>query len=178
MRFAPVFLDDLRSRIRLSDWIGREVRLERCGQEYIGLCPFHNEWTPSFTVRDDRQFVYWLASEDRTMPKGGPAALGGADRMDIGRGEPLGTARKGRAQDQILADERQQNRHQSQLIHNLRRVYGYGFIATGGLAIELAVRVGGLSVPRGALKEICEWARSPPVANSPVPRGSRCRRRE
>ena len=119
-----------------------------------------------------------LASEDRTMPKGGPAALGGADRMDIGRGEPLGTARKGRAQDQILADVRQQNRHQSQLIRNLRRVYGYGFIATGGLAIELAVRVGGLSVPRGALKEICEWARSPPVANSPVPRGSRCRRRE
>jgi replicative DNA helicase len=41
-----------------------------------------------------------------------------------------------------------------------------------------SMRVGGLSVPRGALKEICEWARSPPVANSPVPRGSRCRRRE
>jgi DNA primase len=58
MRFAPVFLDDLRSRIRLSDWIGREVRLERCGQEYIGLCPFHNERTPSFTVRDDRHFFY------------------------------------------------------------------------------------------------------------------------
>jgi hypothetical protein len=39
-----------------------------------------------------------LASEDRTMPKVGPAALVGAGRMGIGRsGEPLGTACKGRA---------------------------------------------------------------------------------
>ena len=45
-----------------------------------------------------------LASEDRTMPKVGPAALVGAGRMGIGRsGEPLGTACKGRAQDQIHA---------------------------------------------------------------------------
>jgi hypothetical protein len=46
------------------------------------------------------------------MPKGGPAALGGADRMDIGRGEPLGTARKGRAQDQILAESRRLGRYE------------------------------------------------------------------
>jgi predicted DNA-binding transcriptional regulator AlpA len=45
-----------------------------------------------------------LASEDRTMPKARPAALVGAGRMGIGRsGEPLGTACKGRAQDQIHA---------------------------------------------------------------------------
>jgi hypothetical protein len=76
------------------------------------------------------------------------AALGGADRMDIGRGEPLGTARKRASADQILAEVRLQNRRQSRLIRNLRRVYGYGLLATGGLAIELAVQVGGLSVPR------------------------------
>jgi DNA primase len=54
MRFAPSFLDELRSRIRLSDRMGSEVRLEQRGQENVGLCQFHNERTPSVTVRDDR----------------------------------------------------------------------------------------------------------------------------
>jgi hypothetical protein len=80
------------------------------------------------------------------MVRRGPAALGGADRMGIGRGEPLGTARKARPQDQTLADLRQQNRCRVQLIRNLRRVYGYGLRATGELAIELATQVGRLSV--------------------------------
>jgi hypothetical protein len=82
----------------------------------------------------------------------GPAALGGAGRKGIGRGESLGTT-QGRAQDPSSADLRELDRRHARLIRNLRRVYGYGFIATGGLAIELAVRVGGLSVPRGALKK-------------------------
>jgi hypothetical protein len=80
------------------------------------------------------------------MLRRGPAALGGADRMGIGRGEPLGTARKARPQDQTLADLRQQNRRRAQLIRNLRRVYGYGLRVTGELAIELAAQVGGRSV--------------------------------
>jgi DNA primase len=56
--FPRAYLDELRSRIRLSDWIGREVRLQRRGREHVGLCPFHSEKTPSFTVRDDRCFFH------------------------------------------------------------------------------------------------------------------------
>jgi len=51
MAFPPGFLDELRARVSLSDVVGRKVALKRrSGAEYAGLCPFHNEKTPSFTV--------------------------------------------------------------------------------------------------------------------------------
>jgi hypothetical protein len=90
------------------------------------------------------------------MLRRGPAALGGADRMGIGRREPLGTARKARAQNQTRADLRQQNRRRAQLIRNLRRVYGYSLRATGELAIELAAQVGGLSVREELAKKFAD----------------------
>ena len=37
---------------------GRKVRLTRKGREHSGLCPFHNEKTPSFTVNDDKAFYH------------------------------------------------------------------------------------------------------------------------
>jgi DNA primase len=52
------FLEELRRRVRLSDWIGRELELARRGREFVGLCPFHHEKTPSFTVRDDLGFFH------------------------------------------------------------------------------------------------------------------------
>jgi hypothetical protein len=52
------FIGQLRSRIRLSDLIGRRVRLVRRGREYVGLCPFHSEKTPSFYVVDDKGFFH------------------------------------------------------------------------------------------------------------------------
>ena len=50
MAFPPGFLDELRGRISLADLVGRRVRLIRRGREHSGLCPFHNEKTPSFYV--------------------------------------------------------------------------------------------------------------------------------
>lgn len=58
MSFSPEFLDELRSRLRLSEIIGRKVRLVRRGREFTGLCPFHSEKTPSFTVNDDKAFYH------------------------------------------------------------------------------------------------------------------------
>src|ERR1700730_15888812 len=52
------FSGQLRSRMRLSDLIGRRVRLVRRGREYVGLCPFHSEKTPSFYVVDDKGFFH------------------------------------------------------------------------------------------------------------------------
>ena len=51
-------MDELRSRLTLSDIIGRNVRLTRAGREFKGCCPFHNEKTPSFYVNDDKQFYH------------------------------------------------------------------------------------------------------------------------
>ncbi|RMF08437.1 MAG: DNA primase [Alphaproteobacteria bacterium] len=58
MSFSPEFLDELRGRLRLSEVVGRKVRLTRRGREFVGLCPFHSEKTPSFTVNDDKAFYH------------------------------------------------------------------------------------------------------------------------
>ncbi len=59
MAFPPGFLDELRARLSLSDIVGRKVVLKRrSGVEYAGLCPFHNEKTPSFTVNDKKGFFH------------------------------------------------------------------------------------------------------------------------
>ena len=59
MAFPPGFLDELRARVSLSDVVGRKVSLKRrSGSEYAGLCPFHNEKTPSFTVNDKKGFFH------------------------------------------------------------------------------------------------------------------------
>ena len=52
------FLDELRSRISVADVVGAKVKLVRKGKEYMGLCPFHNEKTPSFTVNEAKGFYH------------------------------------------------------------------------------------------------------------------------
>ena len=58
MAFTPQFLDDLRLRTGLADLVGKRVRLSRKGNEYTGLCPFHKEKTPSFTVNEEKGFYH------------------------------------------------------------------------------------------------------------------------
>ncbi len=58
MGFTPDFLDEIRNRLPASEIVGRKVRLTRKGREFSGLCPFHNEKTPSFTVNDDKAFYH------------------------------------------------------------------------------------------------------------------------
>lgn len=52
------FLDELRSRLPVSQVVGRHVRLVRSGREHKACCPFHKEKTPSFTVNDDKGFFH------------------------------------------------------------------------------------------------------------------------
>ncbi len=58
MPIPPEFLDEIRSRVGLADVIGRRVKLSRRGRELTGLCPFHNEKTPSFTVNEAKGFYH------------------------------------------------------------------------------------------------------------------------
>lgn len=58
MAFPPQFLEDLRARIGVASVVGRRVKLTKKGREHTGLCPFHNEKTPSFTVNDDKGFFH------------------------------------------------------------------------------------------------------------------------
>jgi DNA primase len=54
MRFPPSFLDDLRSRLPVSEVVGRRVKLKKAGREWKGLSPFNKEKTPSFFVNDQK----------------------------------------------------------------------------------------------------------------------------
>lgn len=56
MSFPESFLEELKGRFRLSEYIGREVALKRAGREFQGLSPFNREKTPSFCVNDDKNF--------------------------------------------------------------------------------------------------------------------------
>lgn len=52
------FMDELRARISVVDVVGAKVKLVKKGREYQGLCPFHNEKTPSFTVNESKGFYH------------------------------------------------------------------------------------------------------------------------
>src|SRR5258706_1429831 len=58
MSFTAPFLDELRQRVSLVNVIARKVKLTRRGREQTGLCPFHNEKSPSFTVSDEKGFFH------------------------------------------------------------------------------------------------------------------------
>src|SRR6185312_2397700 len=62
MRFDERFLDEIKSRLRPSDVIGRTVKLRRQGREYVGLSPFTKERTPSFFVNDDKGSFFDFSS--------------------------------------------------------------------------------------------------------------------
>ena len=62
MRFPPSFLDEVRARLPVSEVVGRRVKLRRQGREYIGLSPFNQEKTPSFTVNDQKGFFHDFSS--------------------------------------------------------------------------------------------------------------------
>ena len=52
------FIDDLLSRVDVVEVVGERVQLKKAGRNYSGLCPFHQEKTPSFTVSADKQFYH------------------------------------------------------------------------------------------------------------------------
>ncbi|MFV9875738.1 MAG: DNA primase [Rickettsiales endosymbiont of Dermacentor nuttalli] len=58
MYFSESFIEKIRECFVLSEIIARKVKLTKKGNEYIGLCPFHSEKTPSFTVNDEKNFYH------------------------------------------------------------------------------------------------------------------------
>ena len=52
------FINDLLARVDIVDVVGQYVQLKQAGNNRQGLCPFHNEKTPSFTVSPTKQFYH------------------------------------------------------------------------------------------------------------------------
>jgi DNA primase len=57
-RFGQDKIEEVRTRADIVEIIGAQVRLRRAGRNFVGLCPFHNEKTPSFSVNAERGFFH------------------------------------------------------------------------------------------------------------------------
>ena len=57
-RIPEAILDAIRDRVDLVALIGRHVGLKKAGRSHKGLCPFHDEKTPSFSVNGDSGYYY------------------------------------------------------------------------------------------------------------------------
>jgi DNA primase len=58
LRIPPEKIDDVRQATDIVELIGGFVKLKKRGKNYLGLCPFHTEKTPSFSVSSDRQMYH------------------------------------------------------------------------------------------------------------------------
>ena len=58
MRYSDDIIEEVRMKNDIVDVISQYVKLTRKGSSYFGLCPFHNERTPSFSVTPSKQMYY------------------------------------------------------------------------------------------------------------------------
>ena len=62
MKYPKNYLEEIKLRLKVSQVIGKAVKLKRRGKEFIGLSPFTTEKTPSFTVSDEKGFYHCFSS--------------------------------------------------------------------------------------------------------------------
>jgi len=64
MKYPKEYLDEIKLRLKVSQVVGKFVKLKKRGKEFIGLSPFSNEKTPSFTVNDEKGFYHCFSSAE------------------------------------------------------------------------------------------------------------------
>ena len=62
MKYPKEYLEEIKLRLKVSQIVGKTVKLKRRGKEFVGLSPFTNEKTPSFTVSDEKGFYHCFSS--------------------------------------------------------------------------------------------------------------------
>jgi len=64
MKYPKEYLEEIKSRLKVSTVVSRSVNLKKRGKEFIGISPFTNEKTPSFTVNDQKGFYHCFSSHE------------------------------------------------------------------------------------------------------------------
>ena len=64
MKYPKNYLDEIKVRLKVSNVVSRSVSLKKRGKEFVGLSPFKNERTPSFTVNDEKEFYHCFATSE------------------------------------------------------------------------------------------------------------------
>ena len=62
MKYPKEYLDEIKLRLKVSQVVGKSVQLKKRGKEFVGLSPFKNEKTPSFTVNDEKEFYHCFST--------------------------------------------------------------------------------------------------------------------
>ena len=64
MKYPKEYLEEIKTRLKVSQVVGKYVQLKKRGKEFVGLSPFKNEKTPSFTVNDEKGFYHCFSSSE------------------------------------------------------------------------------------------------------------------
>ncbi len=64
MKYPKEYLDEIKTRLKVSTVVSKTVSLKKRGKEFVGLSPFKNEKTPSFTVNDEKEFYHCFATSE------------------------------------------------------------------------------------------------------------------
>ena len=64
MKYPKDYLDEIKARLKVSNVVSKTVTLKKRGKEFVGLSPFKNEKTPSFTVNDEKEFYHCFATSE------------------------------------------------------------------------------------------------------------------
>ena len=62
MKYPKEYLNEIKLRLKVSQVVGKTVQLKKRGKEFVGLSPFKNEKTPSFTVNDEKEFYHCFST--------------------------------------------------------------------------------------------------------------------
>ena len=64
MKYPKEYLDEIKTRLKVSTVVSKSVSLKKRGKEFVGLSPFKTEKTPSFTVNDEKEFYHCFATSE------------------------------------------------------------------------------------------------------------------
>ena len=62
MKYPKEYLDEIKTRLKVSTVVSKSINLNKRGKEFVGLSPFKNEKTPSFTVNDEKAFYHCFST--------------------------------------------------------------------------------------------------------------------
>ena len=64
MKYPKEYLEEIKTRLKVSTVVSKTVNLKKRGKEYVGLSPFKTEKTPSFTVNDEKEFYHCFSTAE------------------------------------------------------------------------------------------------------------------
>jgi DNA primase len=155
-RIPQHFIDDLLARVNIVDVIDGRVKLKRAGKNYSGLCPFHKEKSPSFSVSPDKQFYYcfgcgaggnalgFLMEYDRLNFPEAVEELAKLAGVDVPRdeGRPADHQREQEIKRQFEALEHSNRYFQDMLRSSSERERAIGYLKQRGLSGQIAAAFG------------------------------------